>query len=87
MDRDRFRQLLRELQQELRSAESLDAESRARLAEVLEDVSRIDAQAGPEAHTSAAERLRGAILDFETAHPRLSLAAGQVADALGKLGI
>jgi len=87
MDRERLRQLLKELHQELRSADTLDAESRARLAEVLEDVGRIDAKAGPEAHASAAERLRAAILDFEAAHPRLSLAAGQVADALGKLGI
>jgi hypothetical protein len=87
MDRDRFRQLLLELHQELGSTSSLDPESREMLHEVLDDINRIEAEGETDLAGTAARKLREAVLRFETAHPQLSLAAGQVADALGKLGI
>jgi hypothetical protein len=87
MDQNRLRALLVELDHELQSAGSLDAQSRDLLKQVLADVGRLDSPADADQHRSAEDRLRKLVLQFETDHPRLSGAVGQVADALGKLGI
>ncbi len=87
MEQKRLHALLAELDQELKSAGSLDARSQELVARVLSDIRRLDAPADPNEHQSAEARLRELVLRFETDHPRLSGAVGQVADALGKLGI
>jgi hypothetical protein len=81
MDHDRLRALLAELHRELGSAERLDAESRSLVEQVLQDLERL------ESPPTADAGLRDLVLRVESEHPRLAAAIGQVADALGRLGI
>ncbi len=87
MEQKRLHALLVELDQELKSAGSLDARSQELVEQVLADVRQLDVPADPTEHRSAEARLRELVLRFESDHPRLSGAVSQVADALGKLGI
>jgi hypothetical protein len=87
MDQNRLHALLVELDRELKATEALDAQSQGLLEQVLADIPGPDTPAERRAHRSAEARLRELVLRFETDHPRLSGAVGQVADALGKLGI
>ncbi|MBL8225328.1 MAG: DUF4404 family protein [Chromatiales bacterium] len=87
MDRDRLRTLLTELHRELGSAERLDAESRALVEQVLADVDRLDTAAGQASQGRDDGDLRDLVLKLESEHPRLAAAIGQVADALGRIGI
>ena len=87
MDRDKFRTLLSNLHQELGSTQSLDPKSRELVEQILNDIDRIDARKEPPPDAATVLKLRDVVLRFESEHPQLSLLAGQVADALGKLGI
>jgi hypothetical protein len=87
MDRERLRTLLTELHRELGSAERLDAESRALVEQVLADVDRIDSAEGRTGPGATDGDLQDLILKLESEHPRLAAAVGQVADALGRIGI
>ncbi len=91
MDQNRLHQLLSELDRELKSATALDAESRALLERVVADLPGRDASgASAPATTDAAPpeaRLRELMVRFEAEYPKLAGALGQLADALGKLGI
>ena len=84
MDQKKLHALLAELDRELKATRTLDSRSQALLEQVLADIPRGPAAPGA---TSVEARLRELVLRFETDHPRLSGAVGQVADALGKLGI
>jgi hypothetical protein len=86
MDRDRLRTLLTELHRELGSADRLDAESRALVEQVLADVDRLDTAASQGQAANDGD-LRDLVLKLESEHPRLAAAIGQVADALGRIGI
>jgi hypothetical protein len=88
MDHARLRSLLAELHRELGSADRLDAESRRLVEQVLADVDRLEA--GPPAdrdEAGADDVLRDLVLKLEADHPRLAATVGQLADALGRLGI
>jgi Domain of unknown function (DUF4404) len=85
MDQQKLQALLVELDHELKATRSLDPQSQALLQQVLADIPGTAAGASPD--QSAESRLRELMLRFEADHPRLSGAVGQVADALGKLGI
>jgi hypothetical protein len=85
MDQKKLHTLLADLDRELKATRTLDAQSQALLERVLADIPA--APAGSPEHRSAESRLRELVLRFEAEHPRLSGAVGQVADALGKLGI
>ena len=87
MEQKRLHNLLVELDQELKRAQSLDDKSQELVEQVLADVRRLDGPADPDEHQSAEARLRELVLRFETDHPRLSQVVGQVADTLGKMGI
>lgn len=91
MDQKRLHQLLGELDRELKSATSLDAESRALLERVVADLpgrDATDATAPTTTDTVVPEaRLRELMVRFEAEYPKLAGALGQLADALGKLGI
>lgn len=87
MEQKRLHTLLVELDQELKSAGSLDTRSQELVARLLADIRQLDVPADPSEQQSAEARLRELVLRFESDHPRLSGAIGQVADALGKLGI
>lgn len=87
MDQNRLHALLVELDRELKATGSLDAQSQKLLEQVLADIPGPDTPADRREHPSAEARLRELVLRFESDYPRLSGAVGQVADALGKLGI
>ena len=91
MEQKRLHALLVELDHALKSAGSLDTKSQELVVRVLDDIRSLqvpaDAQTDVSAHKSAEARLRELVLRFEADHPQLSGAMGQVADALGKLGI
>jgi hypothetical protein len=85
MDQNKLHALLAELDRELKATHSLDAQSQDLLKRVLADIPA--APPGSPEHRSAESSLRALVLRFEADYPRLSGAVGQVADALGKLGI
>ena len=88
MDPKRLHELLGELHAELKTATSLDEESRRMLQQVLDDVTSLGGPDGPGKDAGGAtEQLREAALRLETEHPRLAGALGQLGDALAKLGI
>lgn len=87
MDQQRLQTLLLELDRELKATRSLDARSQDLLQQVLADIPASSSPAGSAERQSIESRLRELVLHFEADHPRLSGAVGQVADALGKLGI
>ena len=87
MDQNRLHTLLVELDRELKATQALDSQSQQLLEQVLADIPGPDTPAGERKHLSTESRLRELVLRFESDYPRLSGAVGQVADALGKLGI
>ncbi|MBW7930002.1 MAG: DUF4404 family protein [Gammaproteobacteria bacterium] len=90
MDKDRLQSLLAELHQELGRTDTLDADSRRLLLQVLEDARVLasrDPGASDEPDANGLAALQEAALELQSSHPRLALLAGQVADSLAKLGI
>jgi hypothetical protein len=85
MTSEKLQQLLKDLHQELGATTALDPQSRKLVEQVLQDVDRIGHR--PEPSVSIEARLREVMLRFESEHPRLATTVGQLADALGKLGI
>lgn len=85
MDQQRLQALLLELDRELKATRSLDTQSQELLQQVLADIP--GAAQGSSSQGSTESRLRELMLRFEAEHPQLSGAIGQLADALGKLGI
>ncbi len=85
MDQKKLHALLADLDQELKATRSLDAQSQELLERVLADIPATSP--GSAEHRSAESHLRDLMLRFEAEYPRLAGAVGQVADALGKLGI
>jgi hypothetical protein len=84
----RIHQLLSELRRELGDTSGLAADERAAIGRIAEELGRI-AQDQPAAGAteSVLGELRDRTLRLESEHPRLAAVLGQVADALGKLGI
>ena len=85
MEQKRLHALLADLDRELKATRSLDAQSQELLERVLADIP--GTSPGSAEHRSAESHLRELVLRFEAEYPRLSGAVGQVADALGKMGI
>ncbi|MEO8223890.1 MAG: DUF4404 family protein [Gammaproteobacteria bacterium] len=85
MDQNRLHVLLAELDRELKATRSLDTQSQALLQKILADIP--EAPEGSPQRKSAETSLRELMLRFEAEHPQLSGTVGQLADALGKLGI
>jgi len=85
----RTQSILENLHRELASADSIDEESRVLLQDLAQDVERLagDADAADVEHESTAGQLQNAALRFESDHPKLAMAVGEVIDALSKLGI
>ncbi len=85
MDPNELHRLLSQLHEELQKAGSLDAQSRAMLGTLVEDIRAVSATSGADAtHAPALERLA---VRFEADHPALAAALRQLVDALGKAGI
>lgn len=89
MDNKHLQSLVDRLHRELASAESVDDEARASLQRLVRDVEKLAVADGPQSDESesTAGQLRSAAMRFESEHPKLSMALGEVIDALGKLGI
>lgn len=85
MDQNKLHVLLADLDRELKATRSLDAQSQELLERVLADIP--GTSPGSPEHRTAESHLRELMLRFEADYPRLSGAVGQVADALGKIGI
>lgn len=77
----RIRELLAELNRELRNTEDIDEETRELLQELNDD---IDAFAGP---SPAVERARNLESRFAADHPVAARVAREIADLLTKMGI
>jgi len=80
--------LIGNLRKELSAAPNVDPETRDRLLELMTDIeARAEEQDDRDEHESVASRLEESALKIESEHPRLSMAIGELMDALGKLGI
>ncbi len=86
---ERLRAKLSELEEELRSIESLDSETRDLLESTVAELKAAlsKEEAAQTEHQSLAERLREATGDFEDSHPSLFRIVGGLIDALRQLGI
>jgi hypothetical protein len=83
---ERLHQLHRDLQQ----LESPDATERHLLQQLQTDIQAVLAHSeshGPPPYTQLGERLQEGIEQLETSHPRLTLAMGQIAEMLARMGI
>jgi formate dehydrogenase maturation protein FdhE len=81
-----LRRNLERLHRELASGEPMDAETRALLARIAEDIEQVLDESPPE-DGGLGDRLENATIRFEASHPRLARALSEVTDALAKLGI
>lgn len=86
MDRRRIEQLLTELHAELEDAPGMDPDAREQLRRLSGQIDALAATAGADEPTPLDE-IRDTALRFESEYPRMSLLLGQIADALGKMGI
>jgi hypothetical protein len=89
MEKEKLQQLISRLHDELSSAGSVDQQSRELLQKLTEDIQHLAgaAESPDEDRTSTTNQLEEVALKFETDHPKLSMALGELADALGKIGI
>jgi uncharacterized membrane protein YccC len=90
MPENRLRTTLEELQRTLEEPDTVDAESRQLLGELVEDIQTVLARAPEEredADPSLLDRLAEMAQRFEKSHPALTAAVGRVANALSNLGI
>jgi hypothetical protein len=92
MEKEKLQQLISRLHEELSSSESVDEQSRALLQKLTQDIEQLanssETTAEPATSpTEATSQLEAVALKFEADHPKLSMALGELADALGKIGI
>jgi hypothetical protein len=89
MEKEKLQQLISRLHDELSSAGSVDQQSRELLQKLTEDIQHLAgaAESPDEDRASTTNQLEEVALKFETDHPKLSMALGELADALGKIGI
>ena len=89
MDKKHLQSMIEKLHMELASTDSIDEDSRVLLQELAQDVEKLAGNEEIDAgeRGSAAGQLQNAALKFESEYPKLSMALGEVIDALGKLGI
>ncbi len=89
MDKKHLQSMIENLHRELAATDSIDDDSRVLLQELAQDVEKLAGsnESITGEHGTAAGQLQNAALKFESEHPKLSMALGEVIDALGKLGI
>jgi hypothetical protein len=78
-----------ELEDELRSIDSVDAETRAVLEQAVLDIVAALHKAAPgeRAPQSLVDRLQSAAQEFEESHPTVSGIVSRLVDGLGQMGI
>lgn len=89
MDPEKLKSLLADLHRELGNAQDLDADTRELVEKVRADIGRVaGVEARPDELAAGLKaRLDEAMLTLETRHPRLAATLGDLADALGRMGI
>ena len=85
MPRERLHQALEALHSELESGAALNAEDRARLAELAGDVGRVLEASEPD--ESLGVRAERAATEFEAAHPRIAAVLHEIVETLARIGI
>jgi hypothetical protein len=76
------------LHQELGSVSSLDAETRELLETIARDIERtLRGERDADTIRERLDRVEGATLRFEAAHPSFSKVLSEIADALAKIGV
>lgn len=87
---DKLRSLVKELEAELATLETVDAESQRALTETLRELrTALSGRVGDELlwSESVVERLRDAEENFQVSHPTVSGLVVRMIDALGQFGI
>lgn len=87
MKRTRLRELLRELQDELDQAESVEPESRELLRSVMDEIEEVLERSEGAGDDSITDRLNHAVVDFEATHPKLSFTLERLIKSLADIGI
>jgi len=86
MDQDQLHRRLAQLHAELLAAQPVDAESRARLQQLAQDIRAVlDAKPKPastEPYQAMRPKLKEAVTTFEASHPQLSKTIENVIDTL-----
>ena len=87
---EKLKAMIRELETELASLDSIDPETRDVLANAIAEISDTLRKKEPgslEGQQSLVERLEEAAEGFESSHPTLSGIVGRMVNALGQMGI
>ena len=81
--------MIASLHEELSSSSTVDDQTRALLHKLTRDIENIDNNGDSAAGQteSIANQMEETAVKFETDHPKLSMALGEIVDVLGKLGI
>jgi hypothetical protein len=87
--KQRLREDLARLQEDLSHSPGLDDEARNLVAEITRDVEAllVRTEGSEDEKEGLVDRLRSAASSFEESHPSLTAAVGRIADALSALGI
>lgn len=83
---ENIKAVLAELSKELQRAEDVDIEARAILKELNRDVERLEDSGGSQVQTLL-DRVKELESRFAANHPVLERIAGELADAIAKMGI
>ncbi len=83
MSKQRLSELLTELNQELRQAGDVDAETRELLSDLHDDIDRLTG----DSHSSTVDRAKNLESRFAANHPVAERIAREFADVLTKMGI
>jgi hypothetical protein len=87
---EKLKATIHELERELASLDSVDQETRDRLASALAEISdalRRKDSAAIERHESLVEKLQEAAEEFESSHPNIAGILGRMVNVLGQMGI
>ncbi len=88
MEKQRLRELLEQLHQELEQTNTVDESTEDVLADLREDICRLvqDETCIEDEQEGLTERLNNAVGHFEEDHPKLSMVMQHVLDSLARMG-
>lgn len=86
-ERDRLKQHLQTLHEELEGPAELDRDMRVLLRQLNDDISRVLDEGGTEEDDDLRRQVQEAAANFAAEHPRTERLLREIADTLAKLGI
>ncbi|MBL6956666.1 MAG: DUF4404 family protein [Chlorobium phaeobacteroides] len=88
MEKQRLRELLKQLHQELEQTNTVDESTGEVLADLKEDINRLvqEETTIEDEQEGLTERLNDAVGHFEEDHPKLSMVMQHVLDSLARMG-